>query len=479
MALSQAKLKFIKKVAFNMLNKTLILILSGIAVGLWVFLSEGTFFILSFALIIFFILKYTLPPEGRDFAFRLIIIGLALRIILAVGYYYLYLVPGNADILGPDGESYSQRGWYISRLLLGQNYNVVPNNSEYIFKNYNEILYSYKGNIPPADLYQVGIHSYFIAVLYAIYGYSPLMLRMVNSTLSILTAIMIFFLAREIFDKKIGKISMALLIFVPSCLIFSITVLRDPAIIFLLTLIVWLMLRFQNTRNIVFLILAFISVVLTSALRSAIILPLLLFMLLSLLMSLKVKWFKKIIIAVIIFFLLMSIPSLVNQVYYRLKPENFFSTHIGYLNTPGNNYRIFPERCYESSNATSNRLVGVGPLEVMQAAISGIMHLFGEPLPVRFMQNKGYIFIFFQTALFLLFMPFILLGLLFGLRYRAYKMIPVSIYLLIFIALIVMSEGNVGTVIRHRDMLIPFLIILGVAGCCAKLGKLNRPLTQK
>ena len=447
----------------------MVIIISGIAIGLWLSLSEGTFFILACALIIFFILKYALPQEDRGFVFKVILIGFALRIIMALLYYYLYLAPGNIDILGPDGESYSQRGWYISRLLLGQDPHIVPASKEYIFQNYNDIVQYYKGKLPAMGVYQIGIFTYLFGLLYAAYNYSPLMIRIINSSLSILTAIIVYFIAREIFNARVGRISLAILMFLPSSLLFSVTAIKDPAIIFLLTLIIWLMLKFQAKKNILFIILVFASALLTNALRLRMMIPLLFFIAFSFWAGLKLANFKKIVIALAVVFLLMSIPQLTNQVKYSLIPENFFSAHIGYINTGGGStYKIFPERCYLLSQS---RLTGVGPLEIAQGVLEGTMHLFYEPLPYRIFQSKGYFFAFFQTALLCLFTPFIIMGLLMALRYQARKVIPLTAFLVIFTPLLALTEGSVGTVIRHRDMLIPFLIILGVAGAYVKFAK--------
>lgn len=445
--------------------KILQLTLLGVVIGIWLTLSGGTFFVLAYVFIIFCFLNYHIPKEDRNFILKVIIFGLLARLFLAAAYYYFWLLPGNMDILGPDGEAYSQRGWYISRLLLNHNPYEVPISREFIFSNYSSMVEYYKHLLPPVGIYQAGVFTYSMGILYAIFGYAPLMIKLINSALSVLTAVTIYFISREIFNSKVGKASMVLIIFLPSIFLFSATALKDSAVIFLLTFLIWLIVKFQKTKNIMIFGIVLAMPFLVDSLRSRMTYPLLLLVSLSLLLSLRINFLKKLIIAVSVLIFAVSIPSFRNIAKRTLDPENFFSAHIGYINTPGNNYKIFPDRCYKNG-----RLVGAGPIEITEATIRGIFHFLYEPLPNRVKDNIS-LFAFFQSALQYLFVPFIVIGFFIGLKYRGYEMIPIAVFFLIFIPLIALSEGNVGTVFRHRDMLMPFFIMLGIVGLYAKVLK--------
>lgn len=453
---------------------SLVLLLSlGILIGAGAFLSISIFLVFFSVLFIIFFLKNLLPQEDRSFILKIVFIAFILRMVFVIFYYGFFLSQGNLDILGPDGEVYSQRGWYISRLLLDQNPYVLPNSGEAVFSDYNVVVRFYKQKLPPLGMYQTGINTYVIGILYAIFGYVPLMMKLINSAFSVFTGVMIYFIGKEIFNPKIGKISMTLVIFLPSIFIYSITALKDTIVIFLLTAIIWLMMKFQKSKNLLWLILPLVAAVILRDLRKPIIIyPLLMLIASILLLSLRIGILKKCFIIILASIVLLSIPPVVKIIKTNLHPDKLFSIHIGYINTPGNNYKIFPDRCYYGS-----QLVGIGPKEITGAFVKGIFHLLYEPLPYR-VNNITLLFAFPQTFLLYLFMPFVVGGLIIGLRHRSYQMIPLAMYLIIFIPLMAISSGNVGTVFRHRDMLMPFLIILGTAGCYAMLRRNNSPLLK-
>jgi hypothetical protein len=132
------------------------------------------------------------------------------------------------------------------------------------------------------------------------------------------------------------------------------------------------------------------------------------------------------------------------------------------VSTKGNNYKILPERIYLRPN-----LGKLSKGEVIFGFISGMFHFFFEPLPSK-LTNQFSFFAFFQNIFVLLFLPFVGFGLLIALRYRRQQVMPIFLFLLIIVPLLAISEGNVGTLFRHRDAVVPAFVILGVAGCLAK-----------
>lgn len=444
----------------------MVIVIIGIAIGLWLSLSCGTFFILACALIIFVMFGYALPQEDRSFIFKVILVGFAARITLALLYYYFYLSPGNIDILGPDGDAYSQRGWYISRLLLGQNPYALPDVKGSVLESYYSIVEYYKQQMPPIGLYQVGIFTYFMGILFSIFNYCPLMVKFLNAGLSVLTGVVVYFLGKEVFNARIGKVSMVVFIFMPSIFLFSITALKDPLITFTVSLIILLMVKLQNKFNLFFLVLILGFTILIESLRSRMVYPLMLFILSSLLAGLRLKLSRKIIIMLVLIASCIAVPKFANLASRIFNLENFFSAHIGYINTPGNNYKIFPDKYY-----ANGRLAGLDPSGILLGFLSGVFHLLFEPLPGRVDGVFGLI-IFLSISVGYFLIPFVLIGLVSGLKYKKHLIMPLLIFLVIFLPLVAVSEGNVGTAFRHRDMFMPFFILLGVMGYFRiKLGK--------
>ena len=425
--------------------------------------SLGAVLICLSALAILSIIKSTSPKEDRDFIFRVLTAGLVLRIILLITYYCLHLAPGHADILGPDGEAYSQRGWYISRLLQEDDPNIVPDSEEYIFQNYrSNIVELYRGKLPSMEMYQVGAFSYLMGVLYAVFGYSPLIVKLMNAIFSLLTGFLIYLIARAVFNNKIAKVSMAATVFLPSSVVFSITALKDPIIVFLNTMVILLLIQFRRTANWFWPMASAVIILSMDLWRPTIKLPLFGWLALTTFLCTRVSGTKKILVLLSVSVFILFVPCARDRVITYFSPDTFFNRHIGYINTPGNNYKIFPERCYYGP-----RLIGLGPLEISGGIFNGVLHSLLEPLLSR---NIKIVLLpaVVQTVLLNLLLPFAFIGLLLGARYRFYQILPIAVYLVIFIFLIAVSGGNVGTVFRHRDMLMPFILTLAVAGLYSK-----------
>lgn len=440
---------------------------TGVILGALIFLMPSNFIVIVLLLFTLRVFYNLIPSEDRRFIFRAATAGFIFRVVIIFFYYYCYLRAGHTDVLGPDGETYSQHGWYISRLLTGGNPLAVPNHTERIFTgpgHYADVVEFFGGKLPPMGLYQSGAFTYLIGVIYAAFGYNPLAIKLINAAFSILTGILLYFIGREMFCAAIGRWSMAVLVFLPSFVIFSITAMRDTIAIFMITLMVCLMIKFQESKNKIYPVAAGVLAFATEPLRSAIKYPLLALIALLMLLNLRFGIIKKFIITVFACVMIFSFTPAGQVLKNRLDPNVFFSIHLGYINTPGHNYKIFPERCYGG-----NKFIGLGPLEIAGGVIKGMFHLLFEPLPMRVtgMLSPPAIL---QTILLCLLIPFIIIGVITGLRYRFHRVIPAVAYLAIFIPLLAVTEGNIGTVFRHRDMLMPFLIVFGIAGLYTKIG---------
>lgn len=447
----------------------ILLILVGIISGLWVTLSGGPLFVFLTMVPVVFILKKYVEEKDRPFIVKIVILGFLLRVAFMVLYHYYVVSLGYGDALGPDGESYLQNAWYISRLLLCENPFSPPNNIEYAFgESYIRLTDFYQGKFPFLKYYQVGIYPYLVAILYAVFDYSSLTVKLINSIFSVASGVLVYFIGKKIFNSKVAKVSAALFIFLPSIFIFSTTALKEAIIIFLVLMIVWLMMKYYESRKWTVLILVVATVIALWAFRFSVAYVFIITILSTMLILHRMHIFNKILIIVALTGLLLWPPA--NKIAsHILDPNKLLSMHIGYVSTPaGNNYRILPDRYYFYGR--QNKPMGVSSADIIMAFIKGGFHVFFEPvISYRDIHSKSLLFGFPQTILLLLSMPFMVIGLCAGIRYRTLEITPLTVSLIIFIPLMAISEGNVGTVFRHRDMIMPFLIILGVAGYYKKM----------
>lgn len=438
----------------------LFLILLGSVMGIWMFLSRGTLIILLLSFSLLYLLRYFVPERDRPFIYKIAALGFILRILVILLYYYLYLGHGFFDFIGPDGEVYSQRGWYLSRVIFHHNPFDIPRAGDYIFKNYAKFVVREEGKLLPMNAYQVGLYSYWMAFLYSVFGYSTFLMRFLNSFLSIWTGIIVYFIGKEVFTPKMGKLAMAIFIFIPSVFVFSITLLRDNLVLFLAVVIIWSLMKFLKERRLLWLILAAAADVLILQLRIPLFYVFALTISISLLFYWRASFLIKLITVVLVTVMFLITPA--NKIARHVFDlHKLFHIHYGYVKSPGNNYTILPQYIYSR--------LSLGRLNAQEIAVgfaNGLYHVLFEPVPAN-VTNGFSFFAFLQNVLFLLCFPFIALGVLIGIRYRWKQSLPIVFYLVISLLLMAASEGNVGTLVRHRDAIMPFLAIWAAAGFCA------------
>lgn len=441
------------------------LLLLGVFAGALSFLLPDLFLILLVLIVIYacICLRYHSEDE-KKFILSVFTLGIALRIVFVILYYYFFLLRGNMDILGPDGEGYQARGWYISRFLTGNSIYAIPG-PEQIFFDYPSMVEYYSGQVPDWRLYQVGVFSYLIAFIYAIFGYVPLLIKFINAVLSVSTAMIVYELGKDLFGKAVGKVSMAIVAFLPSIFVFSLTSTRDPLVIFLLTLSIYLLTKYYKTKNFIYLIFLLLTVTGIYFIRIIVFKPLILVIVisLSLILKIKVRWKLFLLLGLILVTLFSGYK---NELLKYFDLAEITNPHIGYINTPGNNYKIFADEYY----TRTKDIRSISPSELSVAFLKGLFHALFEPLPWK-ISSKREFFGILQVYLLFVFFPFFILGLILSLRYKLKQTYTSLIYILVFCSILAIGEGNVGTVFRHRDMLMPFFVIFGVAGVYNFLGK--------
>lgn len=172
---------------------------------------------------------------------KLIIVAFLLRFIFAATYDCFVNVTGK-DLLVPDSKFYSIRGLYISFLLNGYDKdhfikNMLPGDamSRSIFVNTVEWA---KGRLPNCRD-DTNLFIYCIGIIYFLFGYFPLGVRIVNVVLGIGSVYLLFKIGRRHFGVLAANLFLLIALFLPTQLIYSITISRDVIRMFLVCLILW------------------------------------------------------------------------------------------------------------------------------------------------------------------------------------------------------------------------------------------------
>lgn len=362
------------------------------------------------------------------------------------------------SIFMDDGEIYSSNAWQISTALTGNIPDIrsvgemrgihLADRGWGLERYYRE--YINKKIIPPAGEYHIRYITYLYSAIYAAYGFKPALINFLNVILHLLTAIIIYKAVTLVFDDKAAYLSCLFFLLNPITFYYSSTKLQESAGMFFTYLAIYCFIAFLKKNNYWYALSIFpIFYIINSFLKTYYFIPLLLVFAVSFAITLFVKKKKLFfVLSIVIFFSLgishLNIPKMIK--YHAMKALQDSVTHQkGFYNTGGQVYRIFiPDK--ESWNYT--------PADWAGYVSRGWYHMLSEP--VLSPERSAKLLLFFPfKVIFLILCAFALPGILMAIRYGHFEAV-------IFIGIIVilgtgisMSSGNVGTMLRHRDIITP------------------------
>lgn len=352
-----------------------------------------------------------------------------------------------------DGECYSSNAYVISNTLRDKKVKV-----EYFYDNPGiEFLgcdvfeAAQKMEVAPIKAYQVGYFAYFYSVLYAAYGYAPAFLNFLNIIAHILAAVLIFAIAKQTFSRPTAYLATVFFLFWPTIFYYSTTKVKEPMFIFLVYLLIFMLLRLdlKNTKQALLTLIAGALILLfVQALRDNIAIILLPVIILYLLLKTqKGKHLVRLLIIPI------TVVVFLKREVIALALKQFFITcairHKGFLESGGFVYQLYGSfsdvNCYNFLNWIAYFL-------------RGWYHLIFEPL---FSTGISFSFIayypFKLIFIILIFLAF--LGMILSLKEGKRGNFLLVGFFLTYGSVLALVEGNVGTMIRHRDLIAPIVFI--------------------
>lgn len=501
---------------FVTLNKCLVLL--GILTGVWAIFSPGTLFVILITILLFYILNLNLRVySDRKAIITICAIAIAVRFFLAISnYYFSYSRSVGSDLIG-DARAYSGSGQYIAEAVTGRPMPNIDGNEPEWVKTLRD---TYKGAIPISG-YRIELFSKYVGLTYSLFGYDPIAVKLINSFLSVLTGILLFFLLKGIFSIETAKICLFLSLFWPSIFLWSVTGSKDPLTFFLITLMLYIFYRLRKHINFFEFLLLLIALAATNYMKSLLLLigisliimirliltrrnlsPVLILLILMLVMKvasdslrgmryhiflpllmalflssaafLGKKWLVT--LSVLFFCLGLFLPFYIvryNNIIdinsrFAASTEVMIVTHRSQLAEASSGYRIYPDRFY-SADYPDNSSDKITVAEFALSYIKGLSYALFSPFPWSVRAKAGLV-IYFQIIFYYILFPFILLGILVALRYRWRDILPAVIFVFIISSMYALYEGNIGTVFRHRDLLTVLFIFFGAIGISKVLG---------
>ena len=142
--------------------------------------------------------------------------------------------------------------------------------------------------------------------------------------------------------------------------------------------------------------------------------------------------------------------------------------HWGHLSTPGVSYRLLDRRFYANYDRVSvyTMTAPEGARYVMRAGVEFLT----APRPSQ-IQSRSALAYLPEQAIWYLILALVPFGLVSGLARAPVVTCLLMSHALVACAMVALTGGNIGTLIRHRGLVVPYLVWLAAFGACALLSR--------
>lgn len=444
-------------------------LLAGIALGVVWTASPGAILILCLLALTSLALYRAIEARDRRFVLWLFLTGFVLRAVLSLSLDGLAWAVERERALRPSTRVESN----LERLEHTRRFLQIPD-SDYYSQRANALTQRTKGLAKSYNYHErYGQQSYLFVMgaFYFLVGHSPMTVKLLNCLLGALLGPAMWALARHAFNGRVACWTGVLVTVFPSLVLWSVTNLKEP-LLFLLTAGLFLLsLRITRRRDrlnatslqrvaacgLAFLLVLYVHSTLRSPVYSAVFVGSLV---LGHVLGRRVPWRW-----------LLAGTALVIGIAVVAQPRIqrilsiMVNTHIGHVRTHGGSpYTYLPEPFYATAD-TIKVWAGRHSYDWRLLPWTGraLAHYLMEPFPWK-ADNLFRITVFPQMILWYACLGFALRGVWRAVRWRRRQTLFLILPAAIWILLGAMTNGDVGTVFRFRDMVTPVVLLFACAG---------------
>jgi hypothetical protein len=434
-------------------------VLVGVVAGALYTVSPLTAWCIPLALIVLTLAGRGLPTYERRWLNAVLVIALASRVAV-IGAMFIADTPMHDDesvaMLSGD-EAYG-----LSRALRTRDVLTAAPVTQYdYFVAYDEY----------------GRNSYItmLTAIQMLFGPTPYSMRLVNTICFVVATILLFRLTRSAFGAPPAFGGLVVLLFLPTLFAWSISLLKEPIYLFLTAIVLTAAASVVRRSSWRTRSLAFVTMVaglaLTRDLRPSA-LPL---ALLGLGCALVALWFFSTplryriavsVLAVLAMFVITSRTSAQQRLRSTLAAAA--KTQTGHVFTVGHAYKLLDDEFYFEPvtplGSTFTLTAAQAARYVIRAAVSFVV----EPLPWEFVSTRELLYLPEHTLWYVMAALFPI-GLVAGWRRDPAVTMLLAGYMLPTAAAIALTNGNVGTLLRLRGIVVPYVVWVSAVGFFAAL----------
>ena len=441
-------------------------IIAGALLGLFCAWSPGGLCILLLVVFITGLVRRFAALEHRRFLVTLFLVGFAIRALLSLG-----LDAGARVAEGRwPGKHGAPHDWDLGIVFRTREY-LRMGDSDYVYQRGYATAQLARGNREPVVVYRAqqgyGWNGYacVLGAFCYLFDFSPHAVHLINGLLGALLGPVIFWLALAYhYERAVAKWAAVVVTGCPSLILWSTTNLKEP-VLHLLTALLFLLFARRPERPtcqawLRWILLMAGGLVAHATLRSVAYTGLLAGACLA---AWGLTWCARMSLTVTLAGVTLALALAARHAPVHEVLAKLFHIHLGHFTASGICYQYLPQAFftigYEEAWSRTGRL----GWEVVFWIGKAIGHYLMEPLPWRF-DNLFALLTYPQMVAWYVLLPLAALGALAAVRWRLAATLGWLLTLAGWILLGGLTNGNIGTVFRVRDMVTPSIVLLGCAG---------------
>lgn len=398
-----------------------------------------------------------LPDGERRWVYGLLAVAIVARFVAVA---VLFASTDHARV--PFGSFFGDEEYFVKRSLWLRNVALgIPIHRA-------DLIYAF-------DDYSYTSYLYVLAFLQVLVGPAPYGVHLLGAAAYLTGAAILFRIVRPALGRIAAFGGLALMVLLPSLFAWSISALKEPLYLAIGVASLWATVEAVRTsRWLLRLVLAgavVAAVVLLQSIREGG----LAISVAGILGGLALAWVSVrprlasalVLAAPVIVVLVWRVPEV--QVAAWRGVRQSAQVHWGHVNTSGYTYKVLDDRFYRDRSSINSMDAGETARYLVRACVSFLV----VPLPWDIESRAALSYLPEQMVWYLM-LALAPIGIVAGSR-RA----PLVTWMLVSFALaaavpVALTSGNVGTLVRHRGLAIPFLVWLSAAGAAAIAARLRR-----
>ena len=394
-------------------------------------------------------------PTERRILTTLLIAAIGLRLLAIAG---LFLSTDHQAV--PFGTFFGDEDYFIKRSIWLRNLALdVP-------ISLADVRYAYDDSIQTSFVW-------VLAALQVVVGPSPYGLHLVSVFLYVLGAMALYRAVRPGFGQPAAVVGLGLLLFLPSLFAWSISVLKEPVFLAMMGGLIWLTVTAARQafwlRRVLAAALLLPVAVAAETIRDGGFVVAGLGTLGGVLLGLV--WARRR-LALVMVIVAAAIPAVLSIGSVRDRVDLLVTTaalrHWEHVHAPGNSYMILEPSFYVDRPLPGD----LTPAKAARFALGGLAAYVIVPAPWQMTSRAELAFLPEQLVWYglVLLAP---IGLWAGFRRDPFVTAILSVHLVVAVLLVAMTGGNIGTLVRHRALALPYLVWFSGLGLTIALAWLS------